>query len=501
MIRCLGDYTYGEEDQKTYNILLEYGEADLDEYFSTTPPPALASEIIAFWEDLFKVAEAVRDLHSFEFPRAGVEREYHGYANPSLLVDMTDNSRWHADIKPDNILRVNDRVNGRVNGVFKLADFGLASFGRMDEERALLRGGTVTYGKLDSLAFTQICLKRCPTGAPECVRGEDSQTRVSRAIDIWSLGCVFSEAACWVVLGESGIQQFSSLREQATKSLSREQTSWSSTDGIFIRPPARQFHDGINVLKEVRQWHEHLRTTVRQTDVITGRVLDLVDQHMLIGAPECRFTSTAVCDECKNLLARAKRELPPLNLPQSTTSALLGNPKLRRHSDSVDVQPLVLPQISMRPSGCGPTTAQQDSQSPIFRSYGQIHHIPKSPGLSQADVISPPQSNRFIENLRGSNFAGEWSHTPGQRSLPTLRDNGVGPTTLELPCRPRLARSSVEKSHPIPTMTIAEARKAIARERKSSLFSRFKAQKGDDILSKHIQNRDLVSRSLRPVLS
>ena len=140
----MGDYTYGEENQKTYNLLLEYGEADLDEYFFTTPPPALASDIIAFWEDLFNLAKALRDLHSFESPRAGVERKYYGYANPSLLVNMTDHSRRHADIKPDNILRV--------NGVFKLADFGFASFGRMDEERALVRGGTVTYGKPDSLA-------------------------------------------------------------------------------------------------------------------------------------------------------------------------------------------------------------------------------------------------------------------------------------------------------------------------------------------------------------
>ena len=438
----MGDYTYGEEDRKTYNILLEYGEADLDEYFSTTPPPALTSEIIAFWEDLFKLAKALRDLHSFEVPRAGVERNYHGYANPSLLVDITDDSRWHHDIKPDNILRV--------NGAFKLADFGFASFGRMDEERALLRGGTVTYGKLDSLAFTQICLKRCPTGAPECVRAEDSQTRVSRAIDIWSLGCVFSEAACWVVLGESGIQEFSSLREQATKSLSRKQISWSSADGVFIPPPGRQFHDGINVLKEVRQWHDHLRNTVRRTDVITGRVLDLIDQHMLISAPEYRYTATAVCDECKNLLARAKRDLPPLSRPQSTTSALSGNPKLRRHFDSVDVQPLVLPQVSMRRAECGPTTEQQDSQSSVFRSSGRFH---------------------------------------------------LGLTTPELSSRTRWARSSVEKSHPVPTMTIAEARKAIDRERKSSLFSRFKAKKGNEFLSKHIQSRDLVSRSPRPVLS
>jgi len=82
MICCLGDYKHGEQ----YSILLEYGEVDLDEYFVATPPPARAPDIILLWEDLFKVAEAVRGLHSFKFPRAGVERVYHGYANPCPLL-------------------------------------------------------------------------------------------------------------------------------------------------------------------------------------------------------------------------------------------------------------------------------------------------------------------------------------------------------------------------------------------------------------------------------
>ena len=503
MIRCLGDYTYGDQDQKTYNILLEYGEVDLDEYFVATPPPALAPDIVVFWEDLFKVAEAVRDLHSFKFPRAGVEREYHGYANPPPRVDMTDNGRWHADIKPDNILRV--------CGSFKLADFGFASFKRMDEERALLRGGTVTYGKFDSLVFIRMSLKRCPTGAPECVRAQDSQTRVSQAIDIWSLGCVLSEAACWVVLGEPGIQQFGSLREQAIKSLSNEQLSRFSTDRELIRSSGRQFHNGTHVLKEVRQWHEHLRTVVRQTDVITERVLDLIDQHMLLDAPEHRYTASAVCDGLKDILVRAKRDLRPLHRTQSTKSALSYTTELRRHFDSVDVQPIALPQVSTRPLGSEPAIEQQDSQSPSFRSSGISQTrsaLPEAPLLSLTDIAGLPQNNRLMMNrisFRGSDSAlnseDEWSQTPGPLSSPTLRENGAGPTAPELSNRSRFVPRFVVQSHPVLTLTIAEARKAIDRERKSSLFSRFKPKKGDEYLSKYIRNRDLVRLSPRPVLS
>lgn len=54
------------------------------------------------------------------------------------------NRSWHADIKPDNILRI--------NGEFKLADFGFAKFERKsdgyDVPQSFIEGGTETYGKI-----------------------------------------------------------------------------------------------------------------------------------------------------------------------------------------------------------------------------------------------------------------------------------------------------------------------------------------------------------------
>jgi hypothetical protein len=49
--------------------------------------------------------------------------------------------RWHADIKPDNILVV--------HGEFKLADPGFARFVKKSdrEPEEFMLGGTVTYGK------------------------------------------------------------------------------------------------------------------------------------------------------------------------------------------------------------------------------------------------------------------------------------------------------------------------------------------------------------------
>lgn len=67
-------------NQTTYNILLEFGELDLDEFFfdQNILPPVLSTEVGKFWKDLFEVATAVKEIHLFK--RGGIEtdQEYYG---------------------------------------------------------------------------------------------------------------------------------------------------------------------------------------------------------------------------------------------------------------------------------------------------------------------------------------------------------------------------------------------------------------------------------------
>lgn len=57
---------------------------------------------------------------------------------------LSNSSRWHADIKPDNILIV--------HGNFKLADPGFTKWVKKTDQvpKELLRGGTETYGEQNS---------------------------------------------------------------------------------------------------------------------------------------------------------------------------------------------------------------------------------------------------------------------------------------------------------------------------------------------------------------
>ena len=94
MVKYLGDYGHQEPRQcqplpsvdghtseetlvNTYNILLEYGEYDLDEYFAQRLPPVFRTEIATFWKSLFEVADAVDGIHNLE-NEDGAVRKFHG---------------------------------------------------------------------------------------------------------------------------------------------------------------------------------------------------------------------------------------------------------------------------------------------------------------------------------------------------------------------------------------------------------------------------------------
>lgn len=70
-----------------------------------------------------------------------------------MIAHHDNKVRWHADIKPDNILLV--------RGDFKLADPGFARFEQKEafeklgrERKTMVHGGTMTYGKSNPSVFS-----------------------------------------------------------------------------------------------------------------------------------------------------------------------------------------------------------------------------------------------------------------------------------------------------------------------------------------------------------
>ena len=94
MVKYLGDYGHQEAQQTspgsdlngrkseetsvvTHNILLEYGDCDLDEYFAQRLPPVFRTEIESFWQSLAEVADALNGVHNLE-DKDGIVQKYHG---------------------------------------------------------------------------------------------------------------------------------------------------------------------------------------------------------------------------------------------------------------------------------------------------------------------------------------------------------------------------------------------------------------------------------------
>ena len=276
-----------ESGVTTHNILLEFGEMDLDVLFGDRLPPVIQSEIEQFWISLFRVANAVEGIHHLKINSAGVVQEFHG---------------WHSDIKPDNILILKDK--------YKLADPGFARFqriqttqkGRLPEECYL--GGTETYG------------------APECHPGRhQTLVPVPQTIDIWSLACVFSVAATWVALDYQGVLQYNRVREMEIRDIVQSQ-SRNNARRKPVLSEGDYFHDGRDVLSSVRDWHQYLRSLLRPTDTFTARVLDLVDEQMLLGNGQARISAKGLCRELRGIIQQAQAQ-PRTFMSEKLQSALL----------------------------------------------------------------------------------------------------------------------------------------------------------------------------------
>jgi len=110
-----------------------------------------------------------------------------------------------------------------------------------------------------------------------------ASSKVTQSVDLWSFGCVLSMAATWIVLGPNGIYQYRLLRQRAVRS--------SRLGTAFVLPSTSLqqsdiFHDGMDLLPGIRQWHQYLRGVLRRSDHITSNLLDFIEEHLLVARSE-----------------------------------------------------------------------------------------------------------------------------------------------------------------------------------------------------------------------
>jgi hypothetical protein len=175
---------------------------------------------------------------------------------------------------------------------------------------------------------TQPPLLNTSLGAPECYRYDDfvegTAIDVKQTIDVWSLGCVLSEVAVWVVHGRDRLEAYRQKRLEETRKLG------DFRDG-------RAFHDGESVLQSVGSIHDEVFENVRQSDYITKSVVKKMITEMLDevdGRPNAKQlwlkSRHIIKDAEKNLKAsrgivpqtdsQPRRSAPPVLPPEPLSS-------------------------------------------------------------------------------------------------------------------------------------------------------------------------------------
>jgi serine/threonine protein kinase len=314
-------------------------------------------------------------------------------------------------------------------------------------------------------------------GAPECSLPDP----VSRAIDIWSLGCVFSIAATWVVFGFQGIRQFDIVREMAITKLIQQQRSHRSSQTSEVQlTEGDRFHDGERVLDDVLLWHRLLRNSLRKTDMVTSKVLDLVDQKMLKADPSHRIEAKDLCKELKEILHGCEDE-PPVSVPTSILDALLraDNEAVSQPGYSFEVTQLPSRfnqqdprKVMMKTAHRSTLTSTRAAQGPL-PSAGRRHPLALRQGGSMHTPPGRPSDNSFLpqEPLRRNTTA-----------TSRTTDSSIGSPPIP-PTSPSEARE---------TQNVFQVHEEMERQQRSRL-SIFPKRKMNEFLGRYFRNRDIVS--------
>ena len=149
-------------------------------------------------------------------------------------------------------------------------------------------------------AFTADSTVLTQTGAPEIYRVNADELRrslpFSCSADIWSLGCILSEAGVWVINGFSssdGLEGYRARRRSA------HPQDFSASDC---------FHDGQKVLEAVKDEHSKVLGEKRQSDIVTQSVINMVE-NMLARIASSRWSASNCRRTADEFLEAARQDL------------------------------------------------------------------------------------------------------------------------------------------------------------------------------------------------
>jgi serine/threonine protein kinase len=311
LIKLLATY---RQEQK-YHLMFPYADANLRTYWGDRPSPSF-DDATVLWslKQMVGIASGLSLVHNFSvtYPLSvDGPGNVRLHRDAKLSVEKSEELYGrHGDIKPENILwfqRSPDTDDEK--GILQIADFGLGRFhGRDSRSRVPPESvqGSPTYEP------------------PEC----KLHRPVSRAYDIWSLGCLYLEFITWLLKGSEEIEGFSDFR-------GRLASTGLNDDYFFTIVKESNTESDAVVREQVVTWvnklHEH-----EKCSALIHELLDLIMREVLVTDANKRGDARWIYCQLKTCLIKAEEDRNYLLQPAPRQQELSGDEHANLTSKVID---------------------------------------------------------------------------------------------------------------------------------------------------------------------
>ncbi|KAI1640424.1 kinase-like protein [Biscogniauxia mediterranea] len=282
IIRVLATFEMEESSVNTtnYYLLFDWAEGNLGRFWDKNEK-LIGDKSHGKWmsEKFYEICLALQCVHNERDALANRHRDILQQSLRGTDRDISDLYGRHGDIKPDNILWfLKSSQNGKDLGSLVLADFGL---GKLHTQV------TRSLSKPNQVPMT------ATYRAPEF---DLPNGLISRASDIFSLGCVFLEYITWFLLGSDAVNKFSDFRE------TRDIYEFDSDTFFTIETGSTQ-----PVLKtRVKDWIQKLQAN-ENCSCYLDQLLEIIQDGMLEPVREKRIKIVPLIREMEKLKLSCER--------------------------------------------------------------------------------------------------------------------------------------------------------------------------------------------------
>ncbi|KAF7530464.1 hypothetical protein G7054_g9554 [Neopestalotiopsis clavispora] len=252
ILQCLGSFHYKTSDGRQYStIMSELADMTLRDVFLGDELPYQLDHIHAVWESFLGSLYGLATIHNQKHP--------HGYFCS------------HQDLKPSNIFvfRRGNKKNP-FSYQLKIGDFGSS------------------YARSTNPAFHDQNRIYAP---PHAYLVNASHSVAECTSDMWAIGCIMVELAVWITCGKFGLDELHGQRIKEIEGFT-EHTNRDQSDC---------FHDGVDVLKCVKQVSKTVRENRRNHDIFTLEMVDLALAFLLVPRNE-RLTAPQLIPRVQKVL-------------------------------------------------------------------------------------------------------------------------------------------------------------------------------------------------------